>query len=459
MAGSNPTRGAGPHEELLGLPPGPRLPRLVQTVWSVRWPVSLQHHCQRRFGDCFTTRFVGQLGTTVHLADPAAVKAVFRGDPEVFRAGETNAILEPLMGQHSLLLLDGEAHLRKRRLMLPPFHGERMQRYAELIREITTQEVEQWSEAQPFALRPRMQAITLEVIMRAVFGIEDAARLREVRPLVRRLVTMTMGPGAAMLPFVGRFRSRARWVPWARFQQAVDSVDQVLFEEIRRRRGDPGAADRDDVLSTLLQARDEAGDGMTDAELRDELVTLLLAGHETTATAAAWTVELLLRNSEALDRLQEDLAGDGTTYLEAAIKEALRLRPVIPAVGRRLAAPVVLNGHRLPAGINVSPAIYLLHRRPDIYPDPNAFRPERFLEEPPDGYEWIPFGGGTRRCIGASFAMLELRVALSTILRRTRLALVDDRPERIRSKAVVFVPAHGVRVRLKARVEGTQASV
>src|SRR6266550_5595101 len=206
MAGSNPTREAGRRNELLGLPPGPRLPRLVQTVWSVRWPVSLQHYCQRRYGDCFTTRFVGQLGTTVHLADPAAVKAVFRGDPEVFRAGETNAILEPLVGPHSVLVLDGERHLRKRRLMLPPFHGERMQGYAELIRKIATEELERWPEHQPFALRPRMQAITLEVIMRAVFGIEDAARLREVRPLVRRLVRMTMGPGAAMLPFVGRFR-------------------------------------------------------------------------------------------------------------------------------------------------------------------------------------------------------------------------------------------------------------
>lgn len=416
----------------------------------MRWPVSLQHYCQRRFGDCFTTRFVGQLGTTVHLADPGAVKEVFRGDPEVFRAGETNAILEPLLGRQSLLLLDGESHLRTRRLMLPPFHGERMQRYAELIREIAMEDLERWPLHQPFAIRPRMQAITLEVIMRAVFGIEDAARLREVRPLIARLVTMTMGAGAAMLPFVGRFGGRTKWVPWARFQRALDSVDAVLLEEISRRRSDPAAIDRDDVLSMLLQARDEDGDGMTDAELRDELATLLLAGHETTATAAAWGVELLLRNPEALDRLHEDLAAGGTTYLNAAIKEALRLRPVVPAVGRRLAAPVVLNGYRLPAGINVSPAIYLLQRRPDIYPDPTAFRPERFLEEPPGAAHWIPFGGGTRRCIGASFAMLELRVVLSAIMQRARLSLVDGRPERIRARAVVFVPARGVRVRLEA---------
>src|SRR5207302_6331306 len=195
----------------------------------------------------------------------------------------------------------------------------------------------------------------------------DAARLREVRPLIGRLVTMTMGPGAAMLPFVGRFGHRTKWVPWARFQRALDSVDEVLFEEIRRRRRDPDVADRDDVVSMLLQARDEAGEPLTDAELRDELATLLLAGHETTATAAAWGTELLLRHPESLDRLREDLAGGGTAYLEAAIKETLRLRPVIPAIGRRLARPVVLNGYRLPAGINVSPAIYLLHRHPDLY--------------------------------------------------------------------------------------------
>jgi cytochrome P450 len=419
-------------------------------VWSVRWPVSFQHSCQRRFGDCFTTRFVGQLGTTVHLADPSAVKAVFAGDRRAFRAGEANAILEPLLGPRSVLVLDGESHLRARRLMLPPFHGERMQRYLALMREIVTEELRRWPEQRAFALRPRMQAITLEVIMRAVFGIDDAARLREVRPLVGRLVRMTMGPGAAMLPFVGRFGGRTRWVPWARFQRAVESVDTVLLAEIRRRRADEHAGDREDVLSMLLRARDEDGQGMSDAELRDELVTLLLAGHETTATAGAWAVELLLRHPAALARLQRDLADGRGTYLDAVIKEAMRLRPVIPAIGRRLVAPVVLNGYRLPAGINVSPAIYLLHRRPEVYPEPTVFRPERFLEDPPDTYEWLPFGGGTRRCIGASFAMAELRIVLATILQEARLSLVERRPERIRARAVVFVPAHGVRVRLEA---------
>jgi cytochrome P450 len=414
----------------------------------VRWPVSFQHQCQRRFGNCFTTRFVGQLGTTVHLADPTAVKAVFTGDREAFRAGESNAILEPLMGPHSLLVLDGASHLRARRLMLPPFHGERMHRYLALMREIVMEDLKRWPEQRPFALRPRLQAITLEVIMRAVFGIDDAARLRAVRPLLGRLVRMTMGPGAAMLPFVGRFGGRRKWVPWARFQRAVDAVDEVIYHEIRRRRADRGATDREDVLSMLLLARDDDDQGMTDAELRDELVTLLLAGHETTATAGAWAIDLLLRHPATLHRLRQDLAAGESEYLDAAIKEALRLRPVIPAIGRRLAAPVVLNGYRLPAGVTVAPAIYLLHRRADIYPEPTAFRPERFLEGPPDTYQWIPFGGGTRRCIGASFAMTELRIVLSTILQQAHLSLVDARPERIRARAVVFVPARGVRVRL-----------
>jgi cytochrome P450 len=422
-------------ENDIRLPPGPRLPRLVQTLWMLRRPVSVQQRCQRRFGDCFTLRFIGQLGTTVHIADPAAVKMVFRGDPEVFRAGQANiraggqptAVLEPLLGERSVALLDGEPHLRRRRLILPLFHGERIQRYAELIREIATLELERWPKHQSFALGPRMQTITLEVMLRAVFGIEDATRLREVGPRLSRLGRMTTGLGAAMLPFAGRSPRSTKWAPWVRLQRAIDSADELLFEEIRRRRSDPGTVERHDVLSMLLQARDENGDGLTDADVRDQLVTLLLAGRGTTAAAATSVVELLLGHPDARARLEEELSNGGTAYTDAAIKEALRLRPVLPAVGRRLAAPVVLNGYRLPAGVNVSPAIHLLHRRPDIYPAPNAFRPERFLEESPDGSQWIPFGGGTRRCIGASLAMLELRIIVSTIMRHARLSLVERR--------------------------------
>jgi cytochrome P450 family 135 len=431
-------------ENDIRLPPGPRLPRLVQTLWLGWRPVSLQQRCQRRFGDCFTLRFVGQLGTTVYIADPAAVKAVFTGDPKVFRAGQAtfrvgsqanNAVLEPLLGQHSVALQDGQPHLRRRRLMLPLFHGERIQRQTETIREIARRELERWPKHQPFPLGPRLQAITLEVMMRAVFGIEGVARLRELELLVSRPTKIIVGSRAAMLPFSGRFPGRTRWGPWARLQRAIDSLDEVLFEEIRRRRHDPGTANRDDVLSMLLQARDEDGDGMTDAELRDQLVTLLLAGHETTATSASAAVELLLRHPEALNKLDQDLTSGGTAYLDAVIKETLRLRPTIVTVGRRLTAPVTMNGYRLPAGINVSPAIQLLHRRPDIYPTPEAFRPERFLEQPPDAYQWIPFGGGTHRCIGASLAMLELRIIVSTILRHARLSLVE---RRFRSALVVL---------------------
>jgi len=422
-------------ENDIRLPPGPRLPRIVQTLWMLRRPVSLQRYCQRRFGDYFTLRLVGRLGTTVHIADPAAVTAVFRGDPEVFRAGQANiraggqpnAILEPLLGKRSVALLDGEAHLRRRRMMLPLFHGERIQRYAELMREIATRELERWPRHQPFALGPRMQAITLEVMMRAVLGIDDAARLRELDPRVSRLGRMSAGMGAAMLPFAARSPRRTNWAPWARLQRAIDEVDELLFDEIRDRRANPGAADRDDVLTALLQARDEEGEGLADAELRDQLVSLLIAGQATTAAAATSVIELLLRHPDARTRLEEELSSDGVAYMEAVIKEALRVRSVIPAVGRRLAAPVVLNGYRLPAGVTVSPAIYLLHRRPDIYPRPDEFRPERFLQEPPDGSQWLPFGGGTRRCIGASLAMLELRIIVSTILRHARISLVERR--------------------------------
>jgi cytochrome P450 len=428
-----------------GLPAGPRLPRLVQTAWFVARPLECLEYCHNRFGDYFTLRLIG-LGTTVFVADPAGVRAIFTGDPEILHAGESNAILEPLLGPHSVLLLDDQPHIRKRRLMTPAFHGERLQRYAEVIEEITLAEINRWPIGEPFPVRPRMQAITLEVIMRAVFGIDDTSRLTELRPRVARLVKMSMGPGAALLPFVGRSGSASRWTPWARFQSAVESVDEMLFAEISVRRSDAEIDERSDILSLLMQARDADGHGMGDQELRDELVTLLLAGHETTATSGAWAIELLLRNPVAHQRFRESILAGDHALVDAVIKETLRLRPVIPAVGRKLAAPLTLAGHDLPAGTNVSPCIHLVHRRADVYSEPDSFQPTRFLSNPPNSAEWIPFGGGTRRCIGAGFATLELRVVLSTILSCTDLVVADTVPETVERRAVVLVPRRGVRV-------------
>lgn len=455
----------------MALPPGPSARPVVQTLrWTIR-PVAMLERCTRDYGDCFTMRLL-PLGDVVVLSDPAAIKDVFQGDPELLHAGEANTVLEPVVGSRSVLLLDGAEHMRQRKLMLPAFHGERMQRYGELIAEITERQVESWPIDEPFPLRPRMQAITLEVIMRAIFGVDERARLDRLGDALRKMLDLTVSRFVLVnLPLVGRYRGPGS--AWRAFDRAVADVDRLLFEEIRRRRDDPAAADRDDVLSMLLQARDERGEPLTETELRDELVTLLVAGHETTATALAWAFERLLRRPASLARLTEEVtemnasangegaaagdgSGDGTAgeggYLDAVVKETLRLRPVLMLVLRRLTQPLEVAGHDLPAGTNVAPCVYLVHRRPDIYPDPAAFRPERFLERPAGTYSWIPFGGGVRRCIGASFATYEMKVVMSTILRRAQLrAPATDEFERPRRRSVTMAPDRDARVVLDAR--------
>jgi cytochrome P450 len=378
-------------------------------------PTHFLESCLRRYGDPFTLRLAHVKGLVV-LTDPAAIKTVFSGDPDLLLAGEGNAILEPLVGRHSVLLLDGAEHLRHRWLLLPPFHGERLHRYGERIAAIARRELERWPVGAPVALRPRLQAITLEVIMRVVFGIEEADRLEQVRPLLQQVLDLAARRSLLfLLLWLPRLHTGALWGPWARFQQAVARVDTVLLGEIDRRR-EPPRVDSDDILSLLLQARDEQGEPLTDAELRDELITLLVAGHETTATALAWAFEGLLCSPGPLARVQGEIAQGGGSYLDAVIKEALRLWPVIPIVVRRLSAAMELQGYALPAGAHVAPCPYLTHRRPDVYPDPATFRPERFLDGPADPFVWLPFGGGTRRCLGASFALYEMKVVLATVL-------------------------------------------
>jgi len=425
------------------LPPGPRLPGPVQTALWVGRPVELMDRCARRYGPIFTLRPLG-IGAAVFIADPAAIKQVFTADPNVMRAGESNAFMEPVVGNRSILVLDGSEHLRQRRLLLPPFHGERMQSYGELIADVAERDVAEWPLGEPFAVRPRTQAITLQVIMRAVFGVTDEERLAE---LGARLTTwMDTGSGrarwvATLIPALQRSFGSER-SPWSQFVSARDAVDELVYDEIARRREDAGLAERDDILSLLLQARDEDGEPMSDSELRDELMTLLVAGHETTASALAWAFELLVRNPSALERLERELAAGEDAYLDAVIRETLRLRPVLPIVGRTLSEPFDLAGWELPAGAMVAPCIHLVHRRPDLYAEPERFRPERFLDAQPDSYAWLPFGGSVRRCIGASFAMFEMTVVIPAVLRRLRLRPVGRRPERMRRRAITFVPEH-----------------
>jgi cytochrome P450 len=416
--------------------------------WIAR-PIPFLERNARRFGDIFTVRF--PIGTVVFISNPDLIKQIFQGDPDVLHAGEANAgPLEPLMGKNSVLLLDGPEHMRQRKLMLPSFHGERIQRYGDLMREITEREMHTWPVGRPFPLRPRSQAVTLEIIMRTVFGIEDVERLEHLRDRLGRLLDIGRNSTAlASIVLTPIRRTFGRRV-WNRFRQLRQDVDVALYDEIARRRDDRSTPERDDVLSILLQARDEEGRAMTDAELRDELMTLLVAGHETTATAIAWAFELLLRHPDALAKLQAEIdADESDEYLDAVIKETLRLRPVVPGVVRKLTAPLDLNRYTLPAGVRVAPNIYLTHRRPDVYPEPARFRPERFLEQAADTYSWIPFGGGIRRCLGASFATYEMKVVIPTILREVTLRAVG-RQEQIRRRAITFVPARDTRVLVEA---------
>jgi cytochrome P450 len=427
------------------LPPGPRLPVAVQTLMWVLRPTTTMRRWRDRYGDVFTIRLAMQ-GTVVEVGDPALLRTVFSAKPDDARAGEANAILEPLLGDNSVLLLDGKEHLRQRKLLLPPFHGERMQRYGEVIARVTDEELARWPVGTPFSLRPAMQRITLDVILRAVFGIDDSPHLDELRPTLRELVDVPSN-GIAMLPWFRRDLGPRS--PWGRLLRLRARTDALIFDLIRTRRADPHLADRDDILAMLVQARDENGEPMSDQELRDELMTLLVAGHETTATSLAWCFNLLLTHPDELRKLRDDLDAGGTARLDAVIRETMRIRPVVSIVARRLHAPMQLGRWQLPAGVLVAPNIELVHHHAGLHRDPDRFDPDRFLDRQVEAHEWLPFGGGTRRCLGASFATFEMRSVIPIVLRRAALRLVDARLDNVRRRAVVMVPEHGVRVVLE----------
>ena len=425
-------------------PPGPRGPSLAQAVNYARNPLEFLPRLQRRYGDLFTVRFP-YFGRIVYVAQPDLVKAMFTGDPAVFHAGEANAtVLEPALGPNSVLTLDDEPHMRQRKLLLPPFHGERIERYGELITAITREEMESWPAGEEFSMRPHTQRITLAVILKAVFGVHDRDRFERFERLIddfaRRVGLITSFP---MLR-----RDLGRLSPWNRFLRSRAALDAFLYEEIALRRAEPGLEERDDVLSLLLGARHEDGSPMSDEELRDELITVLGAGHETTATGLAWAVERLVRNPRVLEKLRDSVAAGEEDYLGATVKETLRSRPVIVDIGRKLTAPTEVGGYELPEGAFVLAAIAALHYREDLFPDPYEFRPERFLDGKADNYAWIPFGGGVRRCIGAAFAEYEMRTILREFVTRADLRAVDPKPERVKIRNITLVPARGTRVKL-----------
>jgi cytochrome P450 len=425
------------------MPPGPAMPVTLQTLlWMFR-PLPFMERCRARHGDVFTVR-LPLSGGVVNVCDPQLIRTVFADRGDRLHAGEANVVLQPVLGSRSVLLLDGPEHMRQRKLMLPSFHGERMQRHGPLIAGITARRVAGWPTGRAFPLRSEFQEITLDVILRAVFGLAEGERLTELRASLSGLLASGRNR-LAMLPPLQR--PLGGLSPWARLMRARAACDRLLFAEIRRRRAAPDLADRDDVLSLLLLARDEQGREMTDVELRDELITLLLAGHETTATSLAWLFDLVLHEPAAMCRLEaEVLDGGGTAWLDACITEAMRLRPVVPVVARRLTEPLELGGWRLPTGSYVAPNIVLTHRRADTYPEPLRFRPERFLDSRADSFAWLPFGGGIRRCLGAAFATFEMRTVVPEVIRQVRLRPAGRRPEPIRRRGITLVPARGARV-------------
>ena len=430
---------------LASFPPGPRAPALVQILHWIRRPLGLLDSCQRRFGEMFTLHAPGD-GRFVVISTPELIKEVLSADTDVLLAGAGNAtLLEPMLGRHSLLTLDGAEHLRQRRLLLPAFHGERMHGFETVMREIAEASFARWPRGTPFALHPFMQSITLDVILRTVFGLDETHDHRALRALLVELLDVATNPWL-LLP--GMLQIDPFRVPWLRITKLKRALDESLFRMIAERRQQPLGTD---VLSMMLEARDERGGAMTDVEIRDELVTLLLAGHETTATSLAWTFDRLLAHPAVYARLVAELAEGRDAYLDAVIRETLRVRPIVPMVGRVVARPFQLGRWTIPPGSRVAPSIYLAGKRADAYPRPERFEPERWLGVKPDPYTWLPFGGGVRRCIGMAFAQFEMRVVLQTVVPHARMRLADG-PASVVRRGITLAPSGGTRVILEERV-------
>ena len=429
----------------MALPPGPRVPGVVQTAAFMRRPFDFLLRCQARYGDCFRARFQG-IGEVVYVAHPDAVEQVFKGGPEVFHAGEANAqLFEPALGRLSSMTLDEDRHLRRRKLLLPPFHGEALKRWTGVFEEIAEREVARWPLDEEFELLGAMKRITMEAILRAVMGVRDPARIEELSAGILRLDRVA----GMVLPLPPLQRDLGRFSPWRRFLAARDDMDRLVYREIAERRAAPDAAA--DVASLMIESRYDDGSAMSDLELRDELYALLAAGYETSSTALTWCFERMLRTPHVLERATA--APDDDEYLDAIVKETLRVRPPASDSTRILTRDTEIAGYRLPAGTQVVVALPLLHFRETTYRDPHDFRPERWLEgvegEP---YTYIPFGGGVRRCIGASFAQLEVKTVLRTVLERARLRAASSKAEAPRLHHVVVVPARGGRVVMTERL-------
>jgi cytochrome P450 len=436
------------------LPDGPRTLPIVQLMRTIACPLESLGVNYRQYGDLFTARLSG-FGSVVILSNPVGIEAMMTAPPDVFDSGRGNRILAPFVGETSLILLDGKAHQRQRKLLTPPFHGDRLRAYGQNICQITQQVIDRWQPGQTFSARQVTQEISLRVIMKTVFGIHQGAQTEQLRHRLNALLTLFDHPLNASFAFIPALQQDwGAWSPWGRWLRQRAQLDQLLYAAIQDRR-DHADQPGDDILSLMLAARDETGAPMTDQELRDELMTLLFAGHETTATALAWALYWLHQLPALAAKLLQELADLGPDpdpvaisrlpYLNAVCQETLRIYPVaLFAFARILNRPWSLMGYDLEPDTQVSACIYLLHHRPDLYPDPNQFRPERFLERQFSPYEYLPFGGGNRRCLGAAFALFEMKLVLATILSRWQLQLVSDRPLKPVRRGVTMAPAKGV---------------
>lgn len=440
------------------LPDGPQTPALLQTMQWISRPLAFMDACAQRYGDIFTTRVVGNSNPWVFISNPQAIQEIFTADSKQFEApGNLNGILRPLLGDQGVILLEGDRHRKRRQLLMPPFHGDRMRAYSQLILDITDREIGKWEIGKPFSIRSSMQEITLQVILQAVFGLHEGQRFQQLKQLLCSLLNVTASPiSSSLLFFKFLQQDVGPWSPWGRFLRQRQQVDELLYQEIQERREQIDSS-RTDILSLLMSARDEQGQAMTDVELRDELMTLLVAGHETTATALAWAFYWIHKLPEVHDQLLQELDSLGDDpdpntvarlpYLNAVCSETLRIYPVaLITFPRTVKLARSLMGYDFEPGTILGGCIYLTHQREDLYPEPHLFQPQRFLERQFSPYEYLPFGGGSRRCIGMAFAQLEMKLVLARVLSHLQLAVAEPRPVQPVRRGVTLSPAGGVRM-------------
>jgi cytochrome P450 len=439
------------------LPPGPRLPQTVMAVGMWNRPLASLERLRERYSTPFTIK-LPTAPPYVFFADPDELEQIFRAPPDVLHPGEGASVIEPFLGVYSVILLDEGPHLEQRKVLLPTTHGHKMARLADLIEEVVANDIAHWPRGSVIELQTHINRLALEVMLRAVFGFDEGERLEALRERFdarrefadRPISLLAPPPGTRLRAFVENHG------PFKAYMRVKEQADALLAELIRERRNDH--AGRDDVLSILLDARHDDGSPMSDDEIRDELITMLVAGHETTASTLGWLFEALARHPDVAQRVREEIdSGDGDDYLTAVINETMRRRPVLPHAEPRLVKkPIEIGGYTYPPGVALQCCVYLVHHDPKIYPDPYAFRPERFIEKPPGTYTFIPFGGGRRRCVGASFAMLELKIMVRSVVEACEIQAVGDRPERPRRRSITITAEKGVQVLLRDRVRERQ---